>query len=73
MAFFTPSSRSLTRDDIRVVSLRRLAAPGLALVLALSLGSFAGGVWIGSDLRAQPTVTAITLLVITGRAWKTQR
>ncbi|MBA1237828.1 MULTISPECIES: M23 family metallopeptidase [Stutzerimonas stutzeri subgroup] len=57
MAFFTPSSRSLTRDDIRVVSLRRLAAPGLALVLALSLGSFAGGVWIGSDLRAQPTVT----------------
>ncbi|MDC6684566.1 hypothetical protein N4Q63_26205, partial [Leclercia adecarboxylata] len=29
----------------------------MALVLALSLGSFAGGVWIGSDLRAQPTVT----------------
>lgn len=57
MALFTPSSRSLTRDDIRVVSLRRLAAPGLALMLALSLGSFAGGVWVGSDLRAEPEIT----------------
>ncbi len=47
MAFFSPSSRSLTRDDIRVVSLRRLAAPGLALMLVLSLGSFAGGIWVG--------------------------
>ncbi|NRF49790.1 M23 family peptidase, partial [Pseudomonas stutzeri] len=44
MAFFTPSNRSLTRDDIRVVNLRRLAVPGLVLVLGLSLGSFAGGV-----------------------------
>lgn len=57
MAFFTPSSRSLTRDDIRVISLRRLAAPGFALVLALSLGSFAGGVWVGSDRRAEPEIT----------------
>ena len=56
MAFFSPSSRSLTRDDIRVVSLRRLAAPGLALMLVLSLGSFAGGIWVGGDLRAKPEV-----------------
>jgi len=56
MAFFSPSSRSLTRGDIRVVSLRRLAAPGLALMLVLSLGSFAGGIWVGGDLRAKPEV-----------------
>jgi murein DD-endopeptidase MepM/ murein hydrolase activator NlpD len=56
MAFFTPSNRSLTRDDIRVVNLRRLAVPGLILVLGLSLGSFAGGVWVGSDLRPQESV-----------------
>lgn len=56
MAFFTPSNRSLTRDDIRVVNLRRLAVPGLVLVLGLSLGSFAGGVWVGSDLRPQESV-----------------
>lgn len=58
MAFFTSSSRSLTRDDIRVVNLRRLAVPGLALVLALSLGSFAVGVWIGSDIQALPEITS---------------
>jgi len=56
MAFFTPSNRSLTRDDIRVVNLRRLAVPGLVLVLGLSLCSFAGGVWVGSDLRPQESV-----------------
>ncbi len=57
MAFFTPSSRSLTRDDIRVVNLRRLAVPGFALLLVLSLGSFAGGVWLGSDLRTPHLAT----------------
>ncbi|MBU0838411.1 MAG: M23 family metallopeptidase [Gammaproteobacteria bacterium] len=57
MAFFTPSSRSLTRDDIRVVNLRRLAVPGFALLLVLSLGSFAGGVWLGSDLRTPNLAT----------------
>ncbi|CDZ94358.1 M23 family metallopeptidase [Pseudomonas saudiphocaensis] len=57
MAFFTSSSRSLTRDDIRVVNLRKFAVPGFALLLALSLGSFAGGVWVGSDRRALPEVT----------------
>lgn len=56
MAFFTSSSRSLTRDDIRVVNLRKFAVPGLALVLALSLGCFAGGVWVGSERRALPEV-----------------
>lgn len=50
MSFFTPSSRSLTRDANRVVSLRRRLAPGLALLLLINLGTFAGGVWIGRDM-----------------------
>ena len=62
MAFFTPSNRSLTRDDIRVVNLRRLAVPGLVLVLGLSLGSFAGGVWVGSDLRPRRASSWTSLL-----------
>ncbi|MBK3868331.1 peptidoglycan DD-metalloendopeptidase family protein [Pseudomonas stutzeri] len=57
MSILKPSNRSLTRDGIRVVSLRRLVAPGLVLMLALSLGSFAGGLWLGRDLQAQPQPT----------------
>ncbi|MCG6539938.1 M23 family metallopeptidase [Pseudomonas sp. KSR10] len=50
MPFFTPSNRSLTRDANRVVSLRRRLVPGLALLLLVNLGTFAGGVWIGRDI-----------------------
>jgi hypothetical protein len=50
MSFFSPSSRSLTRDTARVVSLRRVLVPGLALLLSLNLGAFVGGVWLGRDL-----------------------
>ncbi|AHL76748.1 peptidase M23 [Stutzerimonas stutzeri] len=50
MSFFIPSSRSLTRDANRVVSLRRKLAPGLALLLLVNFGTFAGGVWIGRDM-----------------------
>ncbi len=54
MSFFKPSSRSLTRDLNRIVNLRRLLVPSLALLAALNLGSFAGGVWIGRDLGSEP-------------------
>lgn len=50
MSFLSPTSRSLTRDAIRVVNLRRVLAPGLAALLLLNLGAFAGGVWLGRDL-----------------------
>ncbi|MCQ4288694.1 M23 family metallopeptidase [Pseudomonas stutzeri] len=53
MSFFTPSSRSLTRDANRVVNQHRLFGPGLALLLLLNLGTFAGGIWIGRDLEPQ--------------------
>jgi murein DD-endopeptidase MepM/ murein hydrolase activator NlpD len=57
MAFFTPTNRSLTRGDIRVVNPRRLALPVLAVVLTMSLASFAGGVWVGSDRLVQTEIT----------------
>lgn len=50
MKFISPSSRSLTRDTIRVVNPRRLLLPGLALLLLCNLGAFAGGVWLGQGL-----------------------
>ncbi|MEO4045723.1 M23 family metallopeptidase [Pseudomonas sp. CAU 1711] len=50
MKFISPSSRSLTRDAIRVVNPRRLLLPGLALLLLCNLGAFAGGVWLGQGL-----------------------
>ena len=56
MSFFKPSNRSLTRDGIRIVSPRRLLTPGLALLLSLSAGGFASGVWVGAELRAHPAV-----------------
>lgn len=49
MLLFTRSSRSLTRDANRVVELRRKLGPGLALLLLLNLGAFAGGFWVGRD------------------------
>lgn len=52
MSLFTPSSRSLTRGANRVVNWRRKLGSGLALLLLLNLGTFAGGVWIGRDLDA---------------------
>jgi len=58
MPFFTPSNRTLTRADIRVVNLQRLLAPGFALLLVLSLGSFAGGVWVGNSQSAQSEIGA---------------
>lgn len=54
MKLFSPSSRSLTRDDIRVVNLRRVLVPGLVMALVLSLGGFAGGVWVGQSLSLPP-------------------
>ena len=56
MSLFIPSSRSLTRDADRVVSLRRRSGRGLALLLLLNLGVFAGGVWIGTDLGDAPRI-----------------
>ncbi len=58
MKLFSPSSRALTRDAIRVVSLRRLLVPGLALLLVLNLGVFAGGVWVGRLLEPQAPALA---------------
>jgi hypothetical protein len=52
MSLFTPSSRSLTRGANRVVNWRRKLGSGLALLLLLNLGTFAGGVWIGRDRDA---------------------
>ncbi|MCQ4295661.1 M23 family metallopeptidase [Pseudomonas stutzeri] len=57
MAFFTPTNRSLTRGDIRVVNPRRLALTALAVVLTVSLGSFAGGIWVASDRLVQAEIT----------------
>jgi murein DD-endopeptidase MepM/ murein hydrolase activator NlpD len=54
MSFFTPSNRTLTRDVNRVVSLRHRLAPGLALLVLLNIGTFAGGLWLGRDLAAVP-------------------
>ena len=53
MKLFSPSSRSLTRDAIRVVSLRRLLLPALGVLLVLNLATFVGGVWVGRGL-SQP-------------------
>ena len=58
MKFISPSSRSLTRDTIRVVNPRRLLMPGLALLLLCNLGAFAGGVWIGQGLGSTPVAQA---------------
>lgn len=58
MKLFSPSSRALTRDAIRVVNLRRLLVPGLALLLVLNLGVFAGGVWVGRLLEPQAPALA---------------
>ncbi len=54
MSLFSPSSRSLTRDVNRIVNLRRKLGLGVALLLLLNLGTFAGGVWLGRDLDAAP-------------------
>jgi len=53
MKLFSPSSRALTRDAIRVVSWRRLLVPALGALLVLNLGAFVGGVWVGRGL-SQP-------------------
>ena len=58
MKLFSPSSRSLTRDAIRVVSLRRLLLPALGVLLVLNLGVFVGGVWVGRGL-SQPLPPAL--------------
>jgi len=57
MPFFTPSTRSLTRETNRVVNLRRMRAPVLVLLLA-NLGTFAGGVLVGRDLS--PDTAAVS-------------
>ncbi|SFP25917.1 Peptidase family M23 [Geopseudomonas sagittaria] len=60
MKLFSPSSRSLTRDAIKVVSLRRLLAPALGALLVLNLGVFVGGVWVGRGLSpAQPPLAEV--------------
>lgn len=56
---FSPSSRALIRGDIRVVNPRRLVLRGIAVVLVLSLASFAGGVWLGRDLGGQPEAAGL--------------
>ncbi|SDR71424.1 M23 family metallopeptidase [Pseudomonas oryzae] len=58
MKLFSPSNRSLTRDDIRVVNLRRVLLPGLVVSLVLSLGGFAGGLWVGRGLAPEALATA---------------
>lgn len=55
MKFISPSSRSLTRDTIRVVNPRRLLLPGLALLLLCNVGAFVGGVWLGQGLGVPET------------------
>lgn len=58
MKLFSPSSRSLTRDAIRVVNLRRVLLPGLVVLLVLNLGTFVGGVWVGRGLsEPQPQLS----------------
>lgn len=47
MKLFPPSSRALIRGANRVVDLRRVLGPVLALSLALNLLAFAGGYWLG--------------------------
>lgn len=49
MPLFTSSSRSLTRTPSRVVNPRPGLGAGLALLLLLNLGTFAGGYWLGQD------------------------
>lgn len=58
MKLFSPSSRSLTRDAIKVVSLRRLLAPALGALLVLNLGAFVGGVWVGRGQNPAPPPVA---------------
>lgn len=58
MKLFSPSSRSLTRDAIKVVSLRRLLVPALGALLMLNLGAFVGGVWVGRGLNPAPPSVA---------------
>lgn len=60
MKLFSPSSRALTRDSIRVVSLRRVLVPGLIALLMLNLGTFFGGIWVGQGLNhPQPAVAQV--------------
>jgi murein DD-endopeptidase MepM/ murein hydrolase activator NlpD len=59
MKLFSPSSRALTRDTIRVVNPRRLLVPGLVIVLVLNLVTFAGGVWLGRGLSPEQPQPAI--------------
>lgn len=54
MKLLSPSSRALIRGDNRVVNLRRLLLPALAVLLALNLGAFAGGIWVGRALDSTP-------------------
>ncbi|CAD5107987.1 M23 family metallopeptidase [Zestomonas carbonaria] len=56
MKVFSPSSRALTRGANRVVDLRRVLVPALAVVLSLNLAAFAGGFWLGRDSGA-PSAT----------------
>lgn len=54
MPFISSSSRSLTRDAIQVVHLRRILLPAVLLLLVMILGAFAGGLWLGQSLKAAP-------------------
>ncbi|MCQ4346107.1 M23 family metallopeptidase [Pseudomonas stutzeri] len=51
MKLFSPSSRALTRETIRVVNPRRLLVPALLVLLVLNLATFAGGIWVGRGLN----------------------
>ncbi len=51
VTLFSPSSRALTRAEVRLINPRRWLMPALAIGLVLNLTVFAGGVWLGSTLR----------------------
>ncbi|MBF7731257.1 M23 family metallopeptidase [Pseudomonas sp. N040] len=54
MPFISASSRSLTRDAIQVVHVRRILLPAVLLLLVMNLGTFAGGLWLGQNLKDTP-------------------
>jgi len=60
MPFISASSRSLTRDAIQVVHLRRILLPAALLLLVMTLGAFAGGLWLGQSLEVRPAADGLT-------------
>lgn len=60
MPFISASSRSLTRDAIQVVHLRKILLPAALLLLVMNLGAFAGGLWLGQSLEDRPPVDGLT-------------